>query len=446
MSLTRRAWMLFFACVIAGGFLFGCVNDSGDHRENNAPVRFAVFADPHVYDSGLGATGEAFAAYEAKQFKMIAQSEAVFEEALRRLIAMDPRPEFLLVPGDLTKDGAEQSHMRVVESLHRVKDAGIDVYVVPGNHDVSNPHAFGYGAHSAYGVYSPDAAGFVFLYESFGYGAALSRDPHSLSYAAEPAPGLLLLAIDSCRYRESVDTPVVGGKISRETLAWLVSQLETAREDGKMVIAMMHHGIVEHVAGQGAFLPDYLIADWERIGYELAAAGMGVIFTGHYHTQNITGTRWEDGTSLLEIQTGSLVNHPVPFRVVELDTRAREISVQSFFIEDIPAGYYPDEYCCFGEFAYRFAEDAAFEAITRELTARHHLDAHQIDTYAPMLVQAVLDHVSGDENPSTGDVLRALTLASSSDPALFEIGLVLLSLYNDPPPADNRLEKMSLPY
>ena len=72
-------------------------------------IRFAVFSDPHVYDSRLGTTGAAFEQYLAEDRKMIRESEAILAATVDQLIEEDV--DFVLVPGDLTKDGELDSHL-----------------------------------------------------------------------------------------------------------------------------------------------------------------------------------------------------------------------------------------------------------------------------------------------------------------------------------------------
>ncbi len=410
--------------------------DEGDSCTR--PVaRFAVAADPHLYDTALGTAGEAFADAMAREAKMLAQGEALFEHTMQALVRKTPAPDFLLIPGDLTKDGAVASHQRLAVFLERLEAEGVEVYVVPGNHDIANPEAAAYDSSGATRVYSPGPDEFAGIYRSFGYGQAIARDPHSLSYVAEPSPGLWLFAIDSCRYRENTGFPVVGGRLSEASLQWILENLFKAREFGKTVVGMMHHGLVEHLAGQGRYLPDYLLADWDAAARSLAAAGMNLVFTGHYHTQNITSRQWDDGVSLLEIQTGSLLVFPCPYRIVSLDGCASEIEVASHFIEELPESAYPAGFDSFAAFARDFARTHTRQRLQQELKTLLDLPDSQVQAFVPLVTEAVMAHFAGDEQPGWDDFSTALELSASRNPDLSQIGLLLLSLYNDSPPADN---------
>ena len=437
--LFEKTTVFFIAAILSIIALYACKDD--DDKDEKKTIRFAIIADPHLYATELGTTGPDFEAYVQEQIKMLKHSEVIFEEAIRRLMEVDPQPEFLLIPGDLTKDGEEESHLKMAGYLEEVKASGIDVFVVPGNHDVDNPEAAEHGSYGSVRVYSPDADSFAGIYEPFGYGQAISRDPHSLSYVAEPAPGLRLLAIDACRYGENSDEfHIEGGRVKPETMEWLLDNLNDAADAGKSVIAMMHHGLVEHFKGQGDYTYDFIIEDWDEIGYELAHAGMNVIFTGHWHSQNITHRQWDDDTFVVEVQTGTLLGYPVPMRVVDFDLGASKMDVKSIFIEDIPDVSFTCDGpvdCAFADYSYEFTHTHVHTFAVNELNTRFDLTPGQIETLAPMLAEATMAHFAGDERPSIDTFTEALHLAASDDPALSEIGFLLLSVWWDLPPKDN---------
>ena len=91
-------------------------------------------------------------------------------------------PDLLILSGDLTLDGEKASHEELAELLEGLSEAGIEVAVIPGNHDINNPDARRYTADGAEKVESITADEFRDIYADFGYVAADSRDPASLSY------------------------------------------------------------------------------------------------------------------------------------------------------------------------------------------------------------------------------------------------------------------------
>ena len=94
-------------------------------------------------------------------------------------------------------------------------------------------------------------------------------DPNgSLSYVAEPVEGLVLLGIDSHT-----------GSVPSATLTWLCNQANTASAQGKQVIAMMHHPLIEHIKGASNYIPTYTVGNPVAVRDALINAGVKVILT-----------------------------------------------------------------------------------------------------------------------------------------------------------------------
>jgi hypothetical protein len=208
-------------------------------------TRFVVLSDPHYHHPDLGTRGPAFQEYLATDRKLLAQSDAVLDAAIRQI--RSENADFILVCGDMTKDGERYNHQSAAERLRELLPHA-PVYVVPGNHDVLNGEAFRYTPEGKQPVPTVTPAEFRKIYADFGYSRALAADLSTLSYAAEPVPGLWLLALDSCLWRENEPGAphLVDGRFPPDTLAWIEEMLIRARRKDKAVIAMMHHGLVEH--------------------------------------------------------------------------------------------------------------------------------------------------------------------------------------------------------
>ena len=174
-------------------YTYGAV--TGENMVAYPDTDFAVMSDIHYYDTSLGTTGAAFEECLASDRKLLKQSAELASLAVDRIIESDVK--FVLVSGDLTKDGEKINHEKVAEQLQRLVDAGIKVYVVPGNHDVNNPLAVKYVGDGTEPVENVLADDFAEIYKNCGYGDALMRDPNSLSYVAEPQDGLWIVALDS---------------------------------------------------------------------------------------------------------------------------------------------------------------------------------------------------------------------------------------------------------
>jgi len=419
--------------------LTGCKSNSSSSSEDEWPVKFAVISDIHYYDPSLGTSGSAFEQYLLQDRKMLRESKAILTAAVNEL--KNSGVKFVLVPGDLTKDGEVLNHQKVASYFQQLEDAGIEVWVIPGNHDLNNSHALRYLDNSTEPVPSATPEDFISIYHQFGYDQALDRDPNSLSYLAEPAPNVWLIAIDSCRYEENQpgQDPITGGRIKPETLAWILDKVRQGREQGKIVIAMMHHGILEHFRGQATFdqTKDYVVQDYQTISKELSKAGLEVVFTGHFHATDITEQSWQEENQsykLIDVETGSLVTYPVPIRYLTLDQN-KTLSITTTRIAHIDYPLPANE--TFQQYAYDYVYNGLVGLSNYIFTTKYHLTPEQTNFLAPLTASAFIAHYQGDEHidPTTNATL--MSLVQSENPLTAGLGQELLSLWTDLYPADN---------
>jgi predicted MPP superfamily phosphohydrolase len=368
----------------------------------NGQVKIAIVSDIHYISSSLvsnnGFQGQAFQTYLATDPKLIELSKPLLLEVIDEL--KKARPDLVLIPGDLTKDGEKLSHKEMKQYLAELENDGMKVYVVPGNHDINNPEARGYDGNNAYITDHITKAEFVVNYSDFGYGTndptIKYRDANSLSYVAEPFKGLWILAIDPVRYEENTTSSVTGGRIKESTMNWLLPILKQATDSHVTVLGLMHHNLVEHYQYQSVLDPGYVIENSEQRASQLLAAGLKVIFTGHYHASDITPF-YKNGQVLYDIQTGSPVEPPSTYRIVTL--KNKDLDVSTFRITSvnatIPGGMSFVEYSNMflsqhldGYFNYIIP--LVFPGTSPELT----------QYAAPLYRNAVMAHFAGDEKIS----------------------------------------------
>jgi len=290
---------------------------------------FAVISDLHFYDTSLGCAGAAFEQELSIDRKMLAESEELLDYMIGDLI--DSNIKFLMVCGDLTKDGEAVNHEKLSVKLQMLVNHGIKVIVTPGNHDINNYNAAGFSGDTKSSVSSIAAEDFKRIYSEMGYSDALTSDSNSLSYVSEPIPGLWVLAIDSCRYDENSaggTGSIVGGKIEKSTEQWMSFVLSEAKKMNKAVIAFLHHGIIEHWDGQARQYPDCLVKNHDRIGQLLVSNNVSFVFTGHNHAQSIAQTNFSQ-KCLYDVGTGSLVTYPCPVRYCSLNNSGLTISTET---------------------------------------------------------------------------------------------------------------------
>jgi 3',5'-cyclic AMP phosphodiesterase CpdA len=369
---------------------------------------FMVLSDTHFYDPALGTSGKAWEDYNNADRKLIKDSAETFDAAIDRVKAA--RPGFLLVSGDLTKDGELQCHERVAARLKELADAGIRTYVVPGNHDVNNPAAARFlasGGKEPVPTVTPED--FARIYADCGYGQALYRDPSSLSYVAEPVPGLWLLAIDSTKHDRNLGrkTPETSGAVREPTRRWIRDRLTEAAAKGVAVIAMEHHPILEHFDGMLAKYPQYIVDDnWGLAGL-LSACNVRVVFTGHYHASSVVMRRWGDGAdpalrgkAIVDVETGSLVTWPCTFRMVRLSGGG--MTVHTSRIDQLSS------YAAAGgsfDADGRLLIERGIRGIGSATMRKLCVPQRDIDAIMPPVVAAILAHYAGDARAPSWDLL-----------------------------------------
>lgn len=398
-----------------------------------APVRLLVLSDPHYYDPALGTTGSAFATYTTRDRKLIAESDAIMRAMVATVQAENP--QVVLVSGDLTKDGEKASHARVAAYLHQMMAGGRKVLVVPGNHDIQNDGAQSYTGDVATPVPATSAAEFATIYNDMGYGAALARDPGSLSYVAEMAPGLWLLAIDSCIYGEVRAPETTPGRITDATKTWIQGQLALAANRGARVLAMMHHGVVEHFANQALVFPEYLVDERDAVAALLSNGGVGVVFTGHFHANDITrGLPSGSARALYDIETGSTVTYPCPYRVVDVSADVLAIATRHVTAIDYDLNGAPN----LETYAFQSLRLGMETLIPKLIVqAKYAITEKQAAAISPWLADGLVAHYAGDEVMPANVPDEARKWLASGIGVEMLAGVMLQSIWTDLPPADN---------
>ena len=298
-------------------------------------VNLAIISDPHLYDAvTLGSGGTAFEEYLSNDRKMLVESEAILDEAIQQILKSDA--EYVLVSGDLTKDGEEADHKLFAKKIAKLQQIGKKVFVINGNHDISNAHAVSYDGDTTTPVDTINSSDFRSIYSSFGYSQAVAKDSKSLSYAVNLGDDYRLIVIDSCIYNDDKGegrSQETGGKLSESTLNWALSQARAAIDAGRRPIGMMHHGIDSHTAVQPQFFPEYLVDNYQTVSQKLADAGIGLVFTGHFHSQDVSVIETSNKKKLYDMETGSLLTYPSPIRFVTLD--GADVTYSSTPIESV---------------------------------------------------------------------------------------------------------------
>ena len=423
-------------------------------------LKLSIISDDHLYDRDVlgGVTeGGALESYLANDRKMIVESEELLDEALKRIAKSDS--DYVLVSGDLTKDGEKVNHEKLAEKLKQLEqDTQKQVFVINGNHDISNEDALSYNGTETNPAETIDRADFKKIYADLGYDQALEQDSGSLSYTANLGDDYRLIVIDACIYNNDAANPHqdTAGELHSGQMSWVLAQIKKAIQDGRRPIGMLHHGLVPHTAIQSTFFPQYLLKDYETISHTLADAGLGLVFTGHFHSQDVAVTTTKKGNKLYDMETGSLVTYPSPVRTVALHgdqvtyksdsvnslDGLNENIVSSAAIYQAVGGdfsQYAQQYLLKGltdqvpgMLAYLLMQNGLDQetALTQAKILSDSKPFGNETTLSQFLAACMAKHYSGDEDP--GELKAAISALQTSPNALHQmLGKAAWALTND---------------
>ncbi len=317
-------------------------------------VNFGILSDTHYFaDSAMGETAED--KQEFVDMMLLNNSTSglapnLLDAALANLAlkAKNGEIEFVLMPGDLTRNAEYAAHKEQAEKLAKFEaETGIPVFVINGNHDINNNRSMYYdGEELITSKKNPELRDgidtspeeFETLYKDFGFTAEgdgyysrykenADNSEGSLSYAVDINDDYRLIALDAMMY--SPDTTdsgeaeqETGGKMSEKFLAWAVAETEKAVKDGKTVIGMCHNNLVPHMETQVDILDQFVLFNWQEVVDALAKAGMHYVVSGHSHMQDVASYITDSGEEVNEITTSSILSFPNQFRTVTMDTYA----------------------------------------------------------------------------------------------------------------------------
>lgn len=279
---------------------------------------------------------------------------------------LELKPDVVVLSGDLTLNGAHASHSGLAAVLKPLRDAGITVLALPGNHDTGGT-AYAFAGDGVERIESLADGDFADAYAEFGYADAISRDENSQSYVAEISPKLRLVLID-------VNANDTAGKVRGETIDWMLTQLKEAKTAGAAVISVTHQPLLTH---NRLFTFGYTAIGGEKLLPILEEYGVPLNLCGHLHIQHIA----EDG-DFVEIAGSSMAVSPNQYGVLTVKNGVPEsYSTRSVNVAEwaANAGETNPELLDFADFSTGF-----FDLVTEKQVAAmmEEIDAPQADKSA----------------------------------------------------------------
>jgi hypothetical protein len=395
-------------------------------------IKICVISDVHYFDTSLLINdGPAFEEYLTNDRKLLRESYAITESLIDSLIS--EHPDLLLVTGDLTKDGELVCHQKMATFFNQIENAGTQVFICPGNHDINNPMAVAFDGAVTYPVTGVNPEEFKTMYANYGFNQAIAVDTASLSYVAEPIEGLQILSMDVCRYDSNfiANYPQTNGGFEPHVLQWVKDRITDANGQGKIIIGMMHHNFVQHFTNQKMLFGEYVIDDWDNISNQLTDLGLKIVFTGHFHAQDMFRKTTPSGNSVYDVETGSVVTWPCPYRIAHLQTDST-IVITGKRVEDID---YNTGSLTFQEYALQDLETGLPPTIIYLLTnPPYNISQGLAETVEPAFTETLIAHYGGNEGNPSANTQWIMFLLNISGYGY--ITQALQSVWNDAAPDD----------
>lgn len=336
--------------------------------ENNKKISLSILSDIHILARSLMASNKEFNMAIKYDRKFLVEGEGLLKKALELASLNDSK--YIIIPGDLTKDGEKKSHLEVRGILKSwtYENPQRNIFLIPGNHDINNNQAFDYKNLKKTDYIEPREffeiydflykdkvlefyknsnifkshldfvnkkfnRDFKYSYYCQGYGSYLARIDNNL----ENKNSLTLLFIDtsiySCDYEQNHKdgkTNVVGA-LDKNVMKWAIEKIDEAKGRKDMIFVISHHAFIPNFRDQRLVLGPFIIKNWKekyidddpRINDKLpieVLADMGVkfLFTGHLHENGTAKYKSVLGNEIFNIQTGSTVTYPLPIRHINV--------------------------------------------------------------------------------------------------------------------------------
>ncbi len=302
--------------------------------EVDSSLSFAILSDPHFYpDSLTGNNCEEYLEYCSYSSKMYSQSGAMVETAIETMMKRNPGLKYILVPGDLTKDGEKEGHKALAEIFGKYEEKyGLQFFVTTGNHDINQAASSSFESGREEFTETVTADDFRDIYADFGYDLAFTEYASKgdnirgqLSYAADLKDNdgnekFRLISVDSCIYSFDEPSKETAGEITPELMAWIKALADEAYAQGKTPMIMMHHSIAPHMDLEISLFQPFLLNDYLDAAEAFASWGINYVFTGHLHTNDIASVVNDDGQVVYDVETSSVSDFPCTYREVTFNT------------------------------------------------------------------------------------------------------------------------------
>lgn len=287
-------------------------------------LNFYLVTDTHFFDPSFKRSGAAYEKRSISDQKCVAETPAIIDAGFKQ-IADDKETNIILIPGDLVYRGEYQSHIGLRNRLYKLKEQGKKIYLITARHDYDDNDSFEFDDDEMLPVKAMPRDELRDFYKDFGFDGAISEHKESMSYVAQLADGIRLLALNC-----DGDCKDFKGLWDNQ-MKWALEQIEDAHRTGNYIFAMTHYPLLPFSPIMN-LISDSHLTDWEKRANQFADAGLDLIFTGHMHAQAVTEYVTENGNKITDVQTGCFVGCPCAYRKVTIKDSTADI--KSYTIND----------------------------------------------------------------------------------------------------------------
>lgn len=151
----------------------------------------------------------------------------------------------------LTLNGEKLGHEGLAAWISKITEVGIQVLVIPGNHDINNPFAREIKDGQFYKADYVSPMEFEEIYAPYGYADPAYRDTNSLSYISIFNDNLYAVTLDICTYETNVkqNISVTSGAVRTETLEWIESSVKAIKQQkpqAHFITVLFNHLLMYH--------------------------------------------------------------------------------------------------------------------------------------------------------------------------------------------------------
>ena len=199
-------------------------------------ITLMIANDLHYISPSLLGDGEFFRNPQSRaDGKLVHYSPEITDAFIAEVI--EKKPQALILAGDLTLNGAKVSHTELSAKLRQIKDAGIDLLIIPGNHDFDKT-AVDYSGEELKAAEPSTAADFYGMYDPL-LPETLSREAGTFNYIYEASEKLWVLMLDSNTFAECY--------VADSTFRWMEENLKKAQlyvgQNGKLITVIYVYAI-----------------------------------------------------------------------------------------------------------------------------------------------------------------------------------------------------------